>query len=122
MYDYCGTGINTLIPELSPLIAFFSVPPTTEEPITKSGPCSPGHYSATGIEPCKVCPIGQYAEGYSSKQCTKCPEGQVTDDVGSEKAGDCHKAEKQTGLTTGTLSVIGRCFSYLHLLVTYRIF
>jgi hypothetical protein len=82
-------------------------PPKTEPP-TSGGSCAPGYFSASGSEPCDPCPLNEYAKGYGSKACTKCPEGQVTDAVASEEPGDCHeKAEKQTGLSTGTFSVIG---------------
>jgi len=67
----------------------------------------PGSASTTGKAPCDPCPLNQYAKGYGNTACTKCPDGQVTDSVGSEEPGDCHSQEKQTGLSTGTLSVIG---------------
>ena len=82
------------------------MPPKTEPP-TGAGPCDPGYSSTSGKAPCDPCPVNTYAKGYGNKECTKCPDGLVTDDVASEEPGDCHAAEKQTGLSTGTISVIG---------------
>ena len=45
----------------------------------------------------------------------QCPDGLTTEATASEQRGNCvtDRAAKQSGLTTGTLSVIGKSFQLL---------
>ena len=54
-----------------------------------------------------MCDIGTYQPHTAQPTCLACPDGTTTDHKGAEAVGDCHKSQKQDGLSTGTLSVIG---------------
>uniref|UniRef100_A0A2C9M0L7 Sushi, von Willebrand factor type A, EGF and pentraxin domain-containing protein 1 n=1 Tax=Biomphalaria glabrata TaxID=6526 RepID=A0A2C9M0L7_BIOGL len=45
--------------------------------------CAPGKFSRSGLEPCLVCPKGQYAQSRGQKQCSKCPFGTWTSEEGA---------------------------------------
>ncbi|XP_067661848.1 sushi, von Willebrand factor type A, EGF and pentraxin domain-containing protein 1-like isoform X2 [Haliotis asinina] len=53
-------------------------------------PCPKGAFSATGLEPCSKCPIGQYQAHTRSTTCQSCVGKEVTPSVGSEQQSDCY--------------------------------
>ncbi|KHN86624.1 Sushi, von Willebrand factor type A, EGF and pentraxin domain-containing protein 1 [Toxocara canis] len=54
--------------------------------------CPPGYYSATGLAPCRACPLGFYQPGNASKDCIECRGGNTTASPGAASESDC--AEK----------------------------
>eukprot|EP00116_Pleurobrachia_bachei_P000447 sb/3460709/ len=79
---------------------------TGDAPPTEEIPCGPGTFK-TDSGDCQMCDIGTYQPQSAQTSCIACPDGTTTDDKGAEAVGDCHKSQKQDGLSTGTLSVIG---------------
>nr|XP_042895666.1 sushi, von Willebrand factor type A, EGF and pentraxin domain-containing protein 1 isoform X2 [Parasteatoda tepidariorum] len=51
--------------------------------------CLPGSFSATGLEPCETCSIGQYQPNYASQECAPCPLGTTTHRRGVRSQTEC---------------------------------
>uniref|UniRef100_T1IZH3 Sushi, von Willebrand factor type A, EGF and pentraxin domain-containing protein 1 n=1 Tax=Strigamia maritima TaxID=126957 RepID=T1IZH3_STRMM len=52
-------------------------------------PCSPGHYSPTGFEPCMPCARGFFQSSEQSTECIKCEGSQMTLAVGTSDVTQC---------------------------------
>ncbi|XP_059152294.1 sushi, von Willebrand factor type A, EGF and pentraxin domain-containing protein 1-like isoform X2 [Physella acuta] len=50
--------------------------------------CQAGSYSETGLEPCKLCPLGQYQPEAGGKECLLCP-ALWTNTTGARNISDC---------------------------------
>lgn len=55
--------------------------------------CLPGSFSATGLEPCETCPIGQYQPTYAQQGCTPCPAGTTTHRRGVRSQQECKRKD-----------------------------
>ncbi|XP_059145861.1 sushi, von Willebrand factor type A, EGF and pentraxin domain-containing protein 1-like [Physella acuta] len=51
--------------------------------------CRPGTFSASGIQPCDLCPVGTYQSSYGMKSCTSCPFEMFTSLPGKESEEEC---------------------------------
>lgn len=51
--------------------------------------CGPGHFSATGMEPCQPCPIGTYQRDIGRNRCIPCGNNLKTKRVASVGFQDC---------------------------------
>ncbi|XP_071080206.1 sushi, von Willebrand factor type A, EGF and pentraxin domain-containing protein 1-like [Haliotis cracherodii] len=53
--------------------------------------CKPGTFSASGVEPCSLCDIGQYQERWGSRSCLECPGGRTTLNQEAESVDKCQE-------------------------------
>jgi hypothetical protein len=65
--------------------------PQVLQSVAVSAVCSPGYYSATGMVPCTLAPVGTYVPTPGSTAPTKCPSGTYTLAPGATSATACVK-------------------------------
>ncbi|GAB1603456.1 hypothetical protein Ahia01_000626900, partial [Argonauta hians] len=58
-----------------------------------NSPCSKGHYSPDGFQPCHRCPRGFYSNTTSQVLCTECPDKTTTLLTGAESLASCVSVE-----------------------------
>lgn len=51
--------------------------------------CPTGMFSKTGLEPCSLCPRGQYQPSTGKKDCVACPAPKTTHGLGTSQKAEC---------------------------------
>uniref|UniRef100_A0A914GWY3 Uncharacterized protein n=1 Tax=Globodera rostochiensis TaxID=31243 RepID=A0A914GWY3_GLORO len=56
-------------------------------------PCTPGHFSISGLEPCSSCPINFYQPDIGQQRCLRCPNDTHTAETGRFMEEQCKKLD-----------------------------
>ncbi|KAL3108455.1 hypothetical protein niasHT_015377 [Heterodera trifolii] len=56
-------------------------------------PCTPGHFSISGLEPCSPCPINFYQPDIGQQRCLRCPNDTHTTETGRFVEEQCKKLD-----------------------------
>ncbi len=64
-------------------------PKRNTKEFTSSAVCLPGQYSATGLGPCTLCPIGNYSTASRQTSCRACPADTTTRNRGTAALSGC---------------------------------
>lgn len=68
--------------------------------------CEPGEYSNNGMQPCKMCPKGQYSVDTGATTCKYCPTNYTTEHHRSTSHADCQGIYSYSILTTSLINGI----------------